>query len=60
MNKKDNKNKINKTTLGFNFEEMNGLINDSKLIIYNSYIGHIGSSQLNKIQDELAEFMSQF
>ena len=39
---------------------MNGLINDSKLIIYNSYIGHIGSSQLNKIQDELAEFMSQF
>ena len=28
LNKKDNKNKINKTTLGFNFEEMNGLIND--------------------------------
>ena len=28
LNKKDNKNKINKTTMGFNFEEMNGLIND--------------------------------
>ncbi len=39
---------------------MSGLIKDSKLIIYNSYIGHIGSSQLNKIKDELEEFMSQF
>lgn len=39
---------------------MSGLIKDSKLIIYNSYIGHIGSSQLNKINDELEEFMSQF
>jgi homoserine O-acetyltransferase len=39
---------------------MSGLINDSKLVIYNSYIGHIGSSQLNKIKDELEEFMSQF
>ena len=27
-NKKEEKNKINKTTMGFNFEEMNGLIND--------------------------------
>ncbi len=39
---------------------MSGLIKDSKLVIYNSYIGHIGSSQLNKINDELEEFMSQF
>lgn len=39
---------------------MNALINDSQLIIYNSYIGHIGSSQLNKIKDELEEFMNQF
>ena len=28
INNKDNKNKINKTTLGFNIEEMYGLIND--------------------------------
>ena len=28
INKKDNKNKLNKTALGFNFEEINGLIND--------------------------------
>ena len=28
LNKKEKKNKINKTTLGFNFEEMNGLIDD--------------------------------
>ena len=28
LNKKDNKNKINKTALGFNFEEMNRLVND--------------------------------
>lgn len=39
---------------------MSGMIEDSKLVIYNSYIGHIGSSQLNKIMDELEEFMSQF
>lgn len=39
---------------------MSGLIRDSKLVIYNSYIGHIGSSQLNKIGDELEEFMSSF
>lgn len=39
---------------------MSGLIDDSKLIIFNSYIGHIGSSQLNKIKDELEEFMFQF
>ncbi len=39
---------------------MHALINNSELIIYNSYIGHIGSSQLNKIKDELEEFMSKF
>ena len=39
---------------------LHGLINDSKLIIYNSYIGYIGSSQLNKIKDELEEFLSNF
>jgi homoserine O-acetyltransferase len=39
---------------------MRALIDNSRLIIYNSYIGHIGSSQLNKIKDELQDFMSQF
>lgn len=39
---------------------MHSLIENSELIIYNSYIGHIGSSQLNKIKDELEEFMLQF
>lgn len=39
---------------------MHSLIKDSQLIIYNSYLGHIGSSQLNKIKDELEEFMNQF
>ena len=39
---------------------MSRLIKDSRLILYNSYIGHIGSSQLNKIRDELEDFMSAF
>ncbi|MBR0471876.1 MAG: alpha/beta fold hydrolase [Methanosphaera sp.] len=39
---------------------MHSLIHDSKLVVYNSHIGHIGSSQLNKIKDELEEFMKQF
>lgn len=39
---------------------MNSLIKNSKLVLYNSHIGHIGSSQLTKIHDELEEFMSQF
>ena len=39
---------------------MSTLISNSRLVIYNSYLGHIGSSQLTKIQDELEEFMQQF
>lgn len=39
---------------------MHSLIKNSKLICYNSYLGHVGSSELNKIQDELNDFMSQF
>ena len=39
---------------------MHALIENSKLVCYNSYIGHIGSSQLSKIRDELDEFMKQF
>lgn len=39
---------------------MQALIENSTLVCYNSYIGHIGSSQLGKIKGELEEFMSQF
>lgn len=39
---------------------MHALIRNSKLVCYNSYLGHVGSSQLNKISDELEEFMAFF
>ncbi len=39
---------------------MNGMIEDSRLVVFNSYMGHIGSGQLTKIMDELEEFMSEF
>lgn len=39
---------------------MSALINDSKLVLFNSYIGHIGSSQLTKIKDEIEEFLTPF
>lgn len=38
---------------------MHALIKDSKLICYNSYYGHVGSSELNKISNELEEFLLQ-
>ena len=39
---------------------MSALIKNSTLICYNSYLGHVGSSELGKIQNELEGFMSQF
>ena len=39
---------------------MHALIDNSTLVCYNSYLGHIGSSQLSKISGELEDFMSQF
>lgn len=39
--------------------EMHALINDSTLICFNSLLGHVGSSQLEKILPELEEFMNQ-
>lgn len=39
---------------------MHALIEESKLICYNSYYGHVGSSELNKISYELEEFLSEF
>lgn len=40
-------------------QEMHALINDSTLICFNSLLGHVGSSQLEKILPELEEFMNQ-
>ncbi|MCD7782246.1 MAG: alpha/beta fold hydrolase [Methanosphaera sp.] len=39
---------------------MHALIDNSTLVCYNSYLGHVGSSQLGKILPEIEEFMSQF
>ena len=36
---------------------MHALIKDSKLVCFNSYLGHVGSSQLYKISDEIESFM---
>ena len=37
---------------------MHALIPNSRLVCYNSYLGHVGSSQLYKITDEVESFMS--
>lgn len=37
---------------------MHALIKDSRLICYNSYYGHVGSAELNKISYEIEEFLS--
>lgn len=39
---------------------MHAKIKDSRLICYNSYLGHVGSSELSKIHNELEDFMSEF
>lgn len=39
---------------------MHSLIENSTLVCYNSYLGHVGSSELNKIYDELENFLVQF
>ncbi len=39
---------------------MSKLIDNSQLVCYNSYLGHVGSSQLSKIRDELGEFLKKF
>ena len=39
---------------------MRKMIKDSKLIIYDSCMGHVGSSELYKIKDDLEEFLSEF
>ena len=39
---------------------MSKMIKDSKLIIYDSCMGHVGSSELYKIKDDLEEFLSEF
>ena len=39
---------------------MSKMIKGSKLIIYDSCMGHVGSSELYKIKDDLEEFLSEF
>lgn len=39
---------------------MHTLIKDSTLVCFNSYLGHVGSSQLDKIHDELEDFLASF
>ena len=39
---------------------MSKMIKDSKLIIYDSCMGHVGSSELYKIKDDLEELLSEF
>lgn len=36
---------------------MHALVDNSKLVCFNSYMGHVGSSELYKIKDELENFM---
>ncbi len=39
---------------------MDKMIRDSKLVIFDSINGHIGSRELDKVEDDIKEFMSQF
>ncbi|WP_297979292.1 alpha/beta fold hydrolase [uncultured Methanobrevibacter sp.] len=39
---------------------MSKMIKNNKLIIFDSLMGHVGSSELNKIESELEEFMVEF
>ncbi len=39
---------------------MHNLIENSKLVIYDSDLGHIGFRELDKIANELSEFMAEF
>jgi homoserine O-acetyltransferase len=39
---------------------MSKLIKDNKLVIFDSLMGHVGSYELNKIEGELEEFISEF
>ncbi|OED30753.1 alpha/beta fold hydrolase [Methanosphaera sp. WGK6] len=39
---------------------MSSLIENSTLVCFNSYMGHVGSSELNKILPELENFLVQF
>lgn len=39
---------------------MHALIPTSDLVCFNSYLGHVGSSELDKIYEELSTFMGEF
>lgn len=39
---------------------MSNLIKNSKLIIFDSLMGHVGSSELHKIEEEIDDFLKEF
>lgn len=39
---------------------MSNLIKNSKLVIYDSLLGHVGSSELNKIEKDIEDFLREF
>ena len=39
---------------------MSKMIKNSKLVIFDSCMGHVGSSELYKIEEDLEEFLSEF
>ena len=39
---------------------MNKMIKDSKLVIYDSINGHIGSRELVKVEDKISQFLKEF
>ena len=39
---------------------MSKMIKDNKLIVFDSCMGHVGSSELYKIKDDLEEFIKEF
>ena len=39
---------------------MSKMIKNSKLVVFDSCMGHVGSSELYKIEDDLEEFLSEF
>lgn len=39
---------------------MSKMINDNKLLIFDSCMGHVGSNELFKVKDDLEEFIKEF
>lgn len=39
---------------------LHNMVKNSKLVCYDSLLGHVGSNELTKIRDELSDFMSKY